>query len=62
MNVVVVDVGSVVDLLRWGWGWCAAVSWAGWCTHGSGAAVSTRDGASLFCKDKKGQFSDDNIM
>lgn len=50
MDVVMVDVGGMVDLLGWGWGRSAAVGWAGWCTHWSSAAVSTRNGASLFCK------------
>lgn len=52
VNVVMVDVGGVVNLLWWGrgwWWWGTAVSWAGWCTHWGGALVSTWDGASLFC-------------
>ena len=49
VDVVVMDVGGVVDLLWWGRGRSTAVSWTGWCTHWDGAAVSTRDGASLFC-------------
>lgn len=53
VDVVVVDVGGMVDLLWWGRGrWSTAVSWTGWCTHWGGAAVSTRDGASLFCWSK----------
>lgn len=53
VDVVVVDVGGMVDLLWWGrWRWSAAVSRAGWCTHWGGAAVSARDGASLFCWSK----------
>ena len=56
VNVMVMDVGSMVDLLWWGRGWwrrSAAVGWAGWSTHWSCAAVSARDGASFFCWDKK---------
>ena len=52
VNVVMVDVGGVVNLLWWGrgwWWWGTAVSWAGWCTHWGGALVSARDGSSLFC-------------
>lgn len=60
VDVVVVDVGGVVDLLWWGRGRSTAVSWTGWCTHWGGAAVSTRDGASLFCWSKNRTLSKRN--
>lgn len=57
VDVVVVDMGGVVDLLWGRWRWSTTVSWAGWCTHWGGAAVSTRDGASLFCWSKNRTLS-----
>ena len=53
VDVVVVDVGCVVDLLgRWWW-WRTAISWAAGSTHWRHAIVSTRDCASLFYKETK---------
>ena len=56
VDMVVVDVGSVVDLLRrwwWGWWWRTTIGWTGRSTHWRHAAVSTRDCASLFCGETK---------
>lgn len=54
VDVMVVDVGGVVDLLGrrwWRWWWCTTISWAGGSTHWSHALVSAGDCASLFCEE-----------
>ena len=53
VDMVVVDVGGVVDLLGWGWWWRTTIGWAGGSTHWSHTIVSTRDCASLLCGEKK---------
>lgn len=53
VDVVVVDHGSVVDLLGWWRWWSTTIGWAGRSAHWGCALVAARNCSSLFYKETK---------
>lgn len=53
VDMVVVDVGGVVDLLGWGWWWSIIIVWVGGSIYWSYIIVFIRDCVFFFCGEKK---------